>query len=36
MREDRAILVGIIREQAQQNIRIADALQLVEIFLKNS
>lgn len=34
MREDRATLIGIIREQAQQNIRIADALQRVEIFLK--
>jgi hypothetical protein len=36
MREDRAILVGIIREQAQQNIRIADALQRVEFFLKKA
>ena len=36
MREERAELVRIIREQTEQNTRIADALQRVEIFLKKA
>lgn len=36
MREDRIELVKIIREQASQNTRLADALQRIEIFLKKA
>jgi hypothetical protein len=36
MREDRQILIGIIRQQTAQNTRIADTLKRVEIFLKKA